>query len=122
MGINTVPGWTVQPSGFVAVHMKFVEDRCVLVISWLLGSRMTSAEAAELGGMSVATVGRWYLVFRRTGAFFPDDALGQQHYDNAVFNPNFNFLVAVTSLIVDSPEAFLGEISKTLRQLSELPA
>jgi len=27
----------------------------------------------------------------------------------------------VTSLIVDSPEAFLGEISETLRQLSELP-
>jgi len=114
-----VPVWTVQPSGFVAVQMTFVEDRRVLVISWLFGGRMTWAEAAELGGVSVATVGRWYRVFRRTGAFWPDDALGQQHYNNAVFNPNF--LVAVTSLIVDSPEAFLGEISETLRQLSELP-
>ena len=91
----------------------------MLVISWLVGGRMTWEDAAELGGVNVATVGRWYRVFRRTGAFWPDDALGQQHYDNALFNPNF--LAAVTSLIVDSPEAFLGEISETLRQLSELP-
>ena len=119
MEVNTVPVWTVQPSGFVAVQMTFVEDRRVLVISWLVGGRMTWAEAAERGGVSVATVGRWYRVFRRTGAFWPDDAPGQQHYNNAVFNPNF--LVAVTSLIVDSPEAFLGEISETLRQLLELP-
>jgi len=79
---------------------------------------MTWAEAAELWGVRVATVGRWYRVFRRTGAFWPDDALGQQQYDNGVLNPNF--LVAETSLIIDSPEAFLGEISGTLRQLSEL--
>jgi len=61
-------------------------------------------------------------VFPRTGAFRPDNALGQQHYDNALFNPNF--LVAVTSLIVDfprGPEAFMGEVSETSRQLSELP-
>jgi len=119
VGVNTVPVWTVQPSGFVAVLMTFVEDRRVLVISWLVGGRMTWAEAAELAGVSVATVGRWYRVFRRTGAFRPDDALGQQHHDNAVFN--HNLLVAVTSLILDSPEAFLGEILPTLRQLSELP-
>jgi len=99
--------------------MTFVEDRRVLVIPWRVGGRMTWAEAAELGGVSVATVGRWYRVFSKTGAFWPDDALGQQHYDNAVFNPNL--LVAVTSLIVASPDAFLGEISETLRQLSELP-
>jgi len=112
-----VPVWTVQPSGFVAVLMTFVEDRRVMVKSWLVGGRMTRAEAAELGGVSVATV--WYRVFRRTDACWPDDALGQQHYDNAVFNPNF--LVTVTSLIVDSPKAFLGAISETLQQLSELP-
>jgi len=99
--------------------MTFAEDRRVLVISWLCGGRMTWEDAAELGGVSVATVGRWYPVFPGTGAFWPDDALGQQHYDNDLFNPNFP--VAVTSLIVDSPEAFLGEVSETSRQLSELP-
>ena len=117
--VHTVLRWTDRPSGFFAVYMTFAEDRRVLVISWLVGGRMTWEDAAELGGVSVATVGRWYRVFRRTGAFWPDDALGQKHYDNALFNPDF--LVAVTSLIVDSPEAFLGEISETLRQLSELP-
>jgi len=80
---------------------------------------MTWEEAAKLEGVSVATVHRWSRVFRRTGAFWPDDDLGQQHYENALFN--HNNLAAVTSLIVDSPEAFLGEISETLRQLSELP-
>ena len=114
-----MPVWTSQPSGLVAVLITFIEDRHVLVISWLVGGRMTWAEAAQLGGVSVATVGWWCRVFRRTGAFWPDDALGQQNYENAVFNPNF--LVAVTPLIVDSPEAFLSEISKTLPQLSELP-
>jgi len=99
--------------------MTFAEDRRVLAIFWLVGGRMTWEDSAELGGVSVATVGWWYRVFRRTGAFLPEHALGQQHYDNALFNPNF--LVAVTSLTVDSPEAFLGEISATLRQLSELP-
>jgi len=64
-----VPVWTVQPSGFVAVHMTFVEDRRVLVLSCLVVCRMTWAEAAELEGVSVATVGQWYRVFRRTGAF-----------------------------------------------------
>jgi len=113
-----LPVWNVQPSGLVAVHMTFVDDRRVLTISWLVGGRMTWAEAAELGGVRVATVGRWYRVFRKTGAFWPDDALGQQQYDNGVLNPNF--LVAETSLIIDSPEAFLGEISGTLRHLSEL--
>jgi len=67
----------------------------------------------------VATVWRWYQVFCRTGDFWRDDALGQQLYDNAVLNPIF--LVAVTSLIVGSPEVFLGEISETLRLLSDLP-
>jgi len=69
---------------------------------------MTWAEAAVLGGARVATVGRWYRVFRRTGAFWPDNALGQQQYDNGVLNPNF--LVAETSLNIDSPEVFLSEI------------
>jgi len=80
---------------------------------------MTWAEAAELEGVSVATVGRWYRVFRRTGAFWPDEALGQQRHDTAVLNPTF--LVVVTSLILDSREAGLGEISKTLRQISQVP-
>ena len=117
--VHTVLRWTDRPSGVFAVDMTFAEDRCVLVISWLVGGRMTWEDAAELGGGSVATVGRWYRLLRRTGAFWLDDALGQKHYDNALFSPNF--LVAVTSLIVDSPEAFLGEISETLRQNSELP-
>jgi len=99
--------------------MTFVEDGRVLVISWLVGGRMTWAEAAELGGVRVAAVGRWYRVLCRTGAFWLSDALGQQLYDNAVFNPNF--LVAVTTLIVDSPKAFLSEILETLQQLSEPP-
>jgi len=116
--VMTVAVWTVQPSGLVAVHMKFVEDRRVLVISWLVGGRMTWAEAAELNGVSVVTAGRWFRVFRRTGALFRDYALGQRDYENAVFNPTL--LVAVTSLIVEFPEAFVGEISETLRQLSEL--
>jgi len=103
-----VPVLTVPSSGFVAVLMTPVEDPHMLVISWLVRGRMTWADAGELGGVSVATVGRWYWVFRRTGAFWHDDALSQQHKDKAVFNPNF--LVAVTSLIVDSPEAFLCEI------------
>ena len=42
----------------------------------------------------------------------------QQHYDDTVFNTNFP--VTKTSLIVDSPDASLGEISETSRQLSEL--
>ena len=116
---GTLPVWTVLSSGIVAVHMTFVEDRRVLVILWLVGGRMTWAEAEELGGVSVATVWRWYQVFCRTGDFWRDDALGQQLYDNAVLNPNFLF--AVTSLIVASPEVFLGEISETLRLLSDLP-
>ena len=68
--------WTVQPSGLVAVQKKFAEDRRVLVISWLVGGRMTCAEAAELNGVSVVTAGRWFRGFRRTGALLPDDALG----------------------------------------------
>lgn len=39
---------------------------------------------AELGGVSVATLRRWYRVLRRTLAFWPDEALGQQHYDITV--------------------------------------
>jgi len=117
--VHAVLQWTARPSGILAAGMTFAEDRRVLVIYWLVGGRMTWEDAAELGGVSVATVGRWYQVFRRTGAFWPDDALGQQHYDNALFNPNF--LAAVTSLIVDSLEALLRDISETLRQLSELP-
>ena len=115
MEVNTVPAWSAQPSGFVVVHMTFVEDRRALVISWLAGGRMTWAEAAEPGAVSVATVGRWYRVFRRTRAFCTDDALGPQQYDNAVFNSNF--LVAVTSLNVPSPVAFQGDISETVRAL-----
>jgi len=117
--VHAVLQWTARPSGILAAGMTFAEDRRVLVIYWLVGGRMTWEDAAELGGVSVATVGRWYQVFRRTGAFWPDDALGQQHYDNALFNPKF--LAAVTSLIVDSLEALLRDISETLRQLSELP-
>jgi len=108
--IHTVLRWTDRPSGFFAVDMTFAEDRRVLVISWLVGGQMTWEDAAELGGVSVATVGRCYRVFRRTGEFWPDDAVGQKHCDNALFNPDF--LIAATSLIVDSPEAFLGEIPR----------
>jgi len=119
MGVQAVWLWTERPPEVLAADMTFAEDRRETVLSWLIGGRMTWEDAVELGGVSVATVGRWYRVFRRSGAFWPDDSLGQQHYDTALFNPNF--LAAVTSLILDSPEAFLGEISETLRQLSELP-
>lgn len=99
--------------------MTFPEDRRVLVLSWLIAGGMSQHEAARLSGIGSATVWRWLDVYKKTGAFWPDDALGQRHYDCAVFNPNF--LQAVTALIVDSPEAFLGEIGVTLRHLSALP-
>jgi len=70
-------------------------------------------DAAELGGVRVAAVGRCYRVFRRSGAFWRDDALGQQHNDIVFFNPNF--VAAMTSLNVDFAEAFVGEISESLR-------
>eukprot|EP00170_Pyropia_yezoensis_P001989 contig_8477_g1993 len=99
--------------------MTFPEDRRVLVLSWLIAGEMSQPEAARLGGVGSATVWRWLDVYKKTGSFWPDDSLGQRHFDCAVFNPNF--LQAVTALIVDSPEAFLGEISVTLRHLSGLP-
>lgn len=88
--------------------MRVVQNRC----------QLSKTGARRLSGAGVAIVWRWVDVYRTTGCFWTDDALGQRHDDNALFNPHF--LRAVTSLLAGSPEAFLGEISETLWQLSEL--
>lgn len=98
--------------------MTFPEDRRVLVISWMLAG-FTRREAASLGGLGSTTAQRWMDVYNNTGLFWPDPDLGEQHYDNATFNPNF--LLAVTALIKERPEAFLGEIADTLKELALLP-
>lgn len=98
--------------------MTYAEDRRVLVISWLL-TGMSRRDAAHLAGIGTATAQRWLNVYRDTGFFWPDPDLGQRHHDNIRFNPNF--LLAVTALIQDRPEAFLCEISQTLREMADLP-
>jgi len=49
--------------------MMFAQNGHVLVLSRFVGDSMNGEDAEELGGLSVATVGRWYLVFSFTGAF-----------------------------------------------------
>ena len=66
MGVQAVWLWTERPPEVLAADMTFAEDRRETVLSWLIGGRMTWEDAVELGGVSVATVGRWYRVFRRS--------------------------------------------------------
>lgn len=87
------------------------------VISWML-SGMQPSQAARLSCTSCLSVYRWWGEYQRTGSVWSDDTLGIAHHDKATINPNN--LATVVTLILDSPEAFFGELSATLDESSQL--